>query len=124
MLVPPICIYTTPAKSRVDRTFGQVIRVLVDTDLTQPLNFNVLVEREGFTFFVDKEYKKISKFCAHCRKVGHGVRKYKSLHKDHPQSTFVQKAKPSSKIVDVAKDSIGYEQKVNLDAEIEQVTHS
>lgn len=34
----------------VDLTFGQFVRVLVDMDLAQPLNYSVLVERGGFTF--------------------------------------------------------------------------
>ncbi|XP_058767195.1 uncharacterized protein LOC131640837 [Vicia villosa] len=67
------------SKSRVDRTFGQFVRVLIDMDLTRTLNHNVLVEREGFAFFSDIEYENLPEFCTHCRKSGHVVQNCKLL---------------------------------------------
>ncbi|XP_058741656.1 uncharacterized protein LOC131614044 [Vicia villosa] len=48
-------------------------------DLSMPLNHNVLVEREGFTFFSDIEYESLPTFCGHCRKTGHVVQECKML---------------------------------------------
>ncbi|XP_058762536.1 uncharacterized protein LOC131635916 [Vicia villosa] len=75
----PICIDSASAKSRIDRTFGQFVRVLIDMDLSLPLNHNVLVEREGFAFFSDIEYENLPALCSHCRKTGHIVQECKML---------------------------------------------
>lgn len=48
-------------------------------DLSFPLNHNVLVEMEGFSFFSDVEYEKLPAFCGHCRKYGHDVHDCKML---------------------------------------------
>lgn len=69
----PICIDASTSKSRVDRTFGPFVRVLIDMDLTLPINYNVLVEQEGFAFFADIEYENILVLCSHCKKTGHEV---------------------------------------------------
>lgn len=37
-------------------------------DLSQPINHNLLVEREGFAFFTDIKYKNLPYFCPHCKK--------------------------------------------------------
>ncbi|XP_058755572.1 uncharacterized protein LOC131628769 [Vicia villosa] len=89
----PICIDSAASKSRVERTFGYFVRVLVDMDLSQPLNHNVLVEREGFAFFTDISYENLPEFCFHCRKTGHNSIDCKLLHK-MPQAV----AKPSKPI--------------------------
>lgn len=47
----PIYIDVASYKPIRDRTFGHFVRVFVEIDLTQPLNYNVFVEREGFAFF-------------------------------------------------------------------------
>jgi len=75
----PICTDEAATKSRFDRTFGQFARVLVDMDLSQPLKYNVLVERKGYAFFVDFDYENIPDFCNHCKAVGHHVRVCKKL---------------------------------------------
>jgi hypothetical protein len=67
----PIIIDAAVTKSRFDRTFGQYAKVLVDIDLSQPLNYKVLVERKGFAFFVELEYENLPDFCTHCNMVGH-----------------------------------------------------
>ncbi|XP_058783725.1 uncharacterized protein LOC131658450 [Vicia villosa] len=75
----PICMDVAASKSRMDRTFGKFVRVLIDMDLTRTLNHNVLVEREGFTFFSDIEYENLPEFYSHCRKTGHVVQNCKML---------------------------------------------
>ncbi|XP_058746266.1 uncharacterized protein LOC131619153 [Vicia villosa] len=89
----PICIDSASYKSRLDRTFGHFVRVLVEMDLTQPLHHNVLVEREGFAFFSDIEYENIPALCSHCKKTGHEVQDCKFLRKSN--SNQISKAKVS-----------------------------
>ena len=55
----------------IERTFGQYARVLVDLDISQPLRYQVLVERKGFAFFVNLDYENVPDFCTHCKKIGH-----------------------------------------------------
>ncbi|XP_058765590.1 uncharacterized protein LOC131639102 [Vicia villosa] len=88
----PICIDAASSKSRIDRTFGQYVRVLVDMDLTKDLNHNVLVERKGFAFFADIEYENIPSFCEHCKKLGHLRQDCKAMMKH--MNTSAQRTKP------------------------------
>lgn len=83
----PICIDVGASKVGVDRTFGQFIRVLIDMDLTQPINYNVLVERECFAFFSDIEYENLPDFCSHCKKTSHDVQHCKLLKKPTVQQS-------------------------------------
>lgn len=45
----------------------------MDLDLTKDLSYKILVERMGFTFFVDIEYEKIPEFWSYCSCIGHSV---------------------------------------------------
>ena len=47
----PICTDVATAKPLMERTFGHFARVLVDMDVSEPLKYNVLVERIGYAFF-------------------------------------------------------------------------
>lgn len=47
----PICTDSVASKFMFDCLFGHFARVLVDVDLVVPPVFNVLGERQGFTFF-------------------------------------------------------------------------
>ncbi|XP_058746831.1 uncharacterized protein LOC131619788 [Vicia villosa] len=104
----PICIDAASSKSRMDRTFGQYVRVLIDMDLTKPLNHNVLVERTGFAFFADIEYENLPHFCEHCRKIGHAMHDCKMLQKHvAPQvpkakATYVQKTQATEAVAVVS----------------------
>lgn len=69
----PICIDSTSNKPSFDRLFDHFVRVLVDLDLTNELNFKILVERIRFSFFVDLEYEKIPEFCSHYICIGHSI---------------------------------------------------
>lgn len=61
-------------------------------DLTQPLSYNVLVEREGFAFFADIEYENLLDFCSHCRKSGYSTHNCKLHNKVKLTKMFVQKS--------------------------------
>jgi len=47
----PIIIDAIAFKPMFDWTFGQYVRVLVDLDISQTLNYKILVERKGYPFF-------------------------------------------------------------------------
>ncbi|MCH94922.1 ABC transporter B family member [Trifolium medium] len=63
-----------------ERTFGHYARVLVDMDLTQTLRYKVLVERQGFAFYVDLDYENLPEFCTHCNMVGHSLENCKKAY--------------------------------------------
>ncbi|XP_019431188.1 PREDICTED: uncharacterized protein LOC109338411 [Lupinus angustifolius] len=53
------------------RTFGHFAKVLVDINLKASLPDQILVEREGFAFFVNIEYENLPEFCSACEAIGH-----------------------------------------------------
>lgn len=48
-------------------------RILVDVDLTNKLPKEVMMEREGFTFFVGIEYEILPYCCSFCKIIGHSL---------------------------------------------------
>jgi len=64
----------------MERTFGHFSRVLVDLDVTQELQYKVLVERKGYAFFVDLDFENIPDFCTNCRKITHHINICKSMY--------------------------------------------
>jgi len=55
-------------------------------DLSQPLRYKALVERQGYAFFVDLDYENIPDFCTHCKMIGHHVNIFKRIHPiDHEE---------------------------------------
>lgn len=44
-------------KPMIDKTFGHFFRVLVDMDVSSEIRYKILVERQGFAFFTELEYK-------------------------------------------------------------------
>lgn len=60
------------------KMFGHFARVLVDVDLSGSLREQILVEREGFSFFVGIEYENMSFFCSICQIIGHSIDKCRS----------------------------------------------
>ncbi|XP_058783669.1 uncharacterized protein LOC131658389 [Vicia villosa] len=73
----PLCTDSASNSSCFERPFGHFVRVLVDMDLTKELRYKVLVERQGFAFFVELEYEKLPEFCNHCICIGHNTSKCK-----------------------------------------------
>ncbi|KAF1890272.1 hypothetical protein Lal_00025605 [Lupinus albus] len=64
-----------------NRSFGHFARVLVDVDLKNTAPTQVLVERDGFEFFVGTEVENIPAFCSGCHAIGHEVSKCRRLSK-------------------------------------------
>jgi hypothetical protein len=56
-----------------NRTSCQYARILVDLDLSQRIFYDILVEREGYTFKLSVVYERLPEFCHHCHVVGHNV---------------------------------------------------
>lgn len=55
------------------RNFGHYGRVLVDLDLNGVLEDKIMVEREGYAFFVYLQYENLPAFCKNCLSIGHVV---------------------------------------------------
>ncbi|KAF9609460.1 hypothetical protein IFM89_016459 [Coptis chinensis] len=59
-------------KHTLNRDFGFFALVLVEIDLAKPIPGKILVEEgEGKSFLQEVEVDKLSKFCPHCKVVGH-----------------------------------------------------
>jgi len=89
----PICTDEAATKPMFERTFGQFVRVLVDIDLSQPLKYKVLVERKGYTFFVDFDYENLPPFCTHCNMVGHHLGNCKKIKTGESMESKKQEAR-------------------------------
>jgi hypothetical protein len=107
----PICTDSVTAKPLIERTFGQFVRVLVDMDLTQTIRYKVLVERQGFAFFVDLDYENLPDFCTNCKFIGHHLRNCKKVQliNDEPiatnQGNLRKQPKEAKKVYVQAKNS-------------------
>lgn len=55
------------------RLYGHYARILVDMDCSKKLFYEILVEREGFSFPVEVVYEWMSDYCTHCQSLGHFV---------------------------------------------------
>lgn len=55
------------------KIFGHFARVLVDVDLFEKLPFDIMVERDGFAFFVGVEYERLPSYCNHRQSIGHSI---------------------------------------------------
>lgn len=75
----PICTDVNTAKPRIERTFAQYARVLIDMDISQTIRYKLLVERKGFAFFIDVDYENIPDYCSNCKAIGHYVEICKKL---------------------------------------------
>lgn len=64
----PIAIDEATSK----RTFGHFGRVLVDLDLNGDFHEEIMVEREGFAFYVALSYENLPLFCYSCQVIGVG----------------------------------------------------
>lgn len=102
-------------------------------DLAQPINHNVLVEHEGFSFLSDIKYENLQDFWTHCRKIGHNVqacklRKTNTQPIPKPKTTFVQNSS-SKPLEDVVAQCLNGSQRReqsphrNAILEIEQTMH-
>ncbi|MCI22077.1 ABC transporter B family member [Trifolium medium] len=55
------------------RAFGHYARILVDMDLSRHVFYEILVEREGYSFKLAVVYECLPAFCMHCGIIGHSV---------------------------------------------------
>ncbi|XP_019434368.1 PREDICTED: uncharacterized protein LOC109341034 [Lupinus angustifolius] len=78
-----------------NRSFGHFARILVDVDLKGTLPSQILVEREGFAFFVHIEYENLHAFCSGCQVIGHLIsscRRNKDVGAEIPRPTLGRNA--------------------------------
>ncbi|GAU34190.1 hypothetical protein TSUD_162910 [Trifolium subterraneum] len=61
------------------RTMGHFARISVDVNLAEELHYHILVEREGYAFFVDIDYENLPYFCEHCCCIGHSIDKCRKI---------------------------------------------
>ncbi|XP_045791366.1 uncharacterized protein LOC123886072 [Trifolium pratense] len=90
------------------RTMGHFARILVDVNLAEELHYQILVEREGYAFFVDIDYENLPYFCEHCCCIGHSIDKCRNVNsKAKDQKKSVEKVvpnKPNPKFVPKQKN--------------------
>lgn len=76
-----------------NRIFGHFVRILVDLDLSQRIFNEIMVEREGFSFYVEIHYERLREYYNNCATIGHSIDQCKSLHSNHNASKEVSKKK-------------------------------
>jgi len=74
-----------------NHTFGHFVRILVDLDLSQRIFNEIMVEREGFSFYVEIHYERLPEYCNNCAKIGHSIGQCEWLHNNHNASKEVAK---------------------------------
>lgn len=94
----------------INKTLGHFAKVLVDIDRASPLRDEILVERQGYAFFVGIQYEKLPLFCSSCKMIGHSNDKSKKLGNHVDNSKAVSKKAaiqyvPKPKVLEVAIDS-------------------
>lgn len=82
-------------------------------DLSAQPTYNVLIERQGYAFFLNIEYENVPKFCSHCNSIGHSLDARKKLNsyivnrhtRKQPEKTFF-KAKDGKINMDKGKEPL------------------
>lgn len=60
-------------QNSVSGMYGHYIRILVEVDLSLPLQEHVVLERTGHYTFVSISYERLPDFYSHCSIVGHSI---------------------------------------------------
>ncbi|KAF1880119.1 hypothetical protein Lal_00022248 [Lupinus albus] len=88
-------------EATTNRTFCHFAKVLVEVNLKESLLEQILVEREGFAFFVSIKYEKLPEFCKGCQTIGHlvtncrkNVKKYSTDENKSNKKAQTRKSKP------------------------------
>ncbi|KAF1868392.1 hypothetical protein Lal_00008199 [Lupinus albus] len=84
-------------EATTNRSFGHFARVLVDINLKNSVPNQVLVERDGFEFFVCIQVENMPAFCTGCQTIGHVVSKCRRSSKvvvDEVAKPMARKSKP------------------------------
>nr|KYP37546.1 hypothetical protein KK1_041269 [Cajanus cajan] len=58
-------------KATLNRTYGHFVRILIELDLLKMIPTQLMVEREGFAFYVSFEFDRLPLFCFKCNCIGH-----------------------------------------------------
>jgi len=74
-----------------NRTFGYYARILVDLDLSKRIFNEIMVEREGFSFYVEIQYERLHDYCNNCATIDHSIGQCKWLHNNYNASKEVAK---------------------------------
>jgi len=87
----PLVIDTATTK----RLYGHYTRILVDLDYAKKIFYEILVEREGFSFPVEVVYERLPEFCTHCQNIGHSLSSCRWMYprKEYVDTTTMDKGK-------------------------------
>lgn len=55
----------------------------MDVDMSRQLFDSVIVEREGYAFYVSVQYERKPPFCSHCKFIGHTIQQCKKIGAAH-----------------------------------------
>ncbi|OIW02047.1 hypothetical protein TanjilG_21096 [Lupinus angustifolius] len=111
-----------------NRSFGHFANVLVDINLKATLPEQILVEQEGFSFFVSIEYKNLPDLCSGCHYISHLVSNCRKMAKNDGAEEVSKIKNPStSKPAQSGKDIDIYvhleiDREANIPEGIEKVT--
>jgi len=75
------------------RLYGHYTRILVDMDCSKKLYYEILVEREGFSFPMEVVYEWMPDYCTHCQNLGHLVTNCRWLYPKKDANEPVDKGK-------------------------------
>ncbi|XP_019414619.1 PREDICTED: uncharacterized protein LOC109326388 [Lupinus angustifolius] len=84
------------------RSFGHFARVLVELNLKTNLPEQILVEREGFAFFVSIKYENLPNFCQGCQTIGHMVAQCRRNNKNQDSEGVIKNRNKKTKVELVA----------------------
>ncbi|XP_019418439.1 PREDICTED: uncharacterized protein LOC109329226 [Lupinus angustifolius] len=79
------------------RSFGHYALVLVEVNIREDLHEQILVEREGFAFFVGIEYENVPPYCTSCNSIGHVQSNCRRLTKKKVEENAPRKKAEESK---------------------------
>lgn len=121
----PICTDATTPKPRIDRTFGQYVRILLDMDLSQTIRYKLLVERKGYAFFIEVDYENLLDYCSNCKAISHYVEICKKLNleevagqlQDSPKRNY-QAKKPDKVFVHKKDDRLNQGKETSDDRQV------
>jgi hypothetical protein len=89
-----------------NRTFGHFARILVDLDLSKRIFNEIMVEREGFSFYVEIQYERLLDLCNNCATIGHSIGQCKWLHNIYNASKEVAKKQKENAHKGEASDTV------------------
>lgn len=63
-----------------NRVFEHYALVLVDMDMSKQIFYEVMIEREGYSFAIEVTYERLQSFCTHCKNIGNHIASCRWLH--------------------------------------------